>query len=306
MKWIVVVLVLLNLAAWLLGKRIDPVAQQNISADQAETINAEAMSVIQPAEEKAKRKVDEALALQEESLAQLKVDKRGQVLMEPAASTSAPVQAEKSPPANKPIVVTSNSSVAVAQDRSKPDIPAEPEQKPITLKKKPVPKPEPKPEPEPGPQASAQAALACYRLGPFTDQNSLAGVRRALENNGIEYVVDESAAGKKIKAVRVYMGAYGSTAAMEADARRLKSMNVEHYIITSNSTPLVQLGYFIEPARAKAYQKTLKARGIDAKAETIYHEARIDSWLDVRMATKSAVQALDLPKAVGVKEQACR
>ncbi len=304
MKWIVVILVLLNLAAWLLGKRIDPDAQQSISADQVETINAEAMSVIQPAEEKAKRKIDEALALQEESLAQLKVDKRGKVLMEPTESTSAPVQAEKSLPVNKPIVVTSNSSVAVAQDRSKADVSAGPVQKPITLKKKPVPKPEPKPEPES--QVSAQAVLACYRLGPFTDQNSLAGVRRALENDGIEYVVDESAAGTRIKAVRVYMGAYASTAAMEADTRRLKSMKVEHYVITSNSTPLVQLGYFNEPERAKAYQKTLKARGINAKAETIYHEARIDSWLDVRMAAKSAVQTLDLPKTVGVKEQACR
>ncbi len=300
MKWIVVVLVLLNLAAWLLGMRIDPDAQQDISADQVETINVEAMSVIQPAEEKAKRKVDEALALKEESLAQLKVDKRGQVLMEPVVPTNAPVQAEKSPPPNKPIVVTSNSPVTVAQDRSRLDVPAEPLQKPIALKKMPV------PEPEPEPQALAQTALACYRLGPFTDQNSLAGVRRALENDSIEYVVDENTAGKKIEAVRVYMGAYASSAAMEADTKRLKSMKVEHYVITSNSTPLVQLGYFNEPARAKAYQKTLEARGIDAKAETIYREARIDSWLDVRMPAKSAVQALDLPNAVGVKEQACR
>jgi len=300
MKWIVVVLVLLNLAAWLLGKRIDPDAQQNISADQLETINAEAMPVIQPAQEKAKRKVSEALALQEESLAQLKVDKRGQVLMEPTESTSTPAQAEKSQPANKPIVDTSNSPVIVAQDRSKPDVPAEPVQKPITLKKMPV------PEPEPEPQAPAQAALACYRLGPFTDQNSLAGVRRALENDGIEYVVDESTAAKKIKAVRLYMGAYASTAAMEAEVKRLKEMKVEHFVIRLNGTPLVQLGYFSEPARAKAYQKTLKARGIEAKADTIYHEAKINSWLDVRMVTKSAIQGLDLPDAAGVKEQACR
>jgi len=300
MKWIVVVLVLLNLAAWLLGKRIDPDAQQNISADQVETINAAEMSVIQPAQEKAKRKVSEALALQEESLAQLKVDKRGQVLMEPTESTSTPAQAEKSQPANKPIVDTSNSPVIVAQDRSKPDVPAEPVQKPITLKKMPV------PEPEPEPQAPAQAALACYRLGPFTDQNSLAGVRRALENDGIEYVVDESTAAKKIKAVRLYMGAYASTAAMEAEVKRLKEMKVEHFVIRLNGTPLVQLGYFSEPARAKAYQKTLKARGIEAKADTIYHEAKINSWLDVRMVTKSAIQGLDLPDAAGVKEQACR
>ncbi len=300
MKWIVVVLVLLNLAAWLLGKRIDPDAQQIISADQIETINAAAMSVIQPAQEKAKRKVSEALALQEESLAQLKVDKRGQVLMEPTESASAPAEAAKFQPANKPIVTTSNSPVIVAQDRSKPDVPAEPVQKPITLTKMDV------PAPEPEPQASAQAALACYRLGPFTDQNSLAGVRRVLENHGIKYVVDENAAAKKIKAVRVYMGAYASTAAMEAEVKRLKEMKVDHFVIRLNGTPLVQLGYFSEPVRAKAYQKTLKARGIDAKADTIYHEAKINSWLDVQMAAKGAIQALDLPKAARVKEQACR
>ena len=83
-------------------------------------------------------------------------------------------------------------------------------------------------------------------------------------------------------------------------------MKVEHFVIRLNGTPLVQLGYFSEPARAKTYQKTLKARGVDAKADTIYHDAKINSWLDVRMVTKSAIQGLDLPDTAGVKEQACR
>lgn len=294
MKWIVVVLVLLNLSAWLLGKRFDPDAQQSVSADQIETINAAAMSVIPPEQELAMRKVNDAVALQEETLAQLKVDQRGKVLMAPTASSDTPEVAGKSQPVNKPIVQASTPPVIVAHDRS------EPVQKPITLAKIAVPKPDTEP------QASAEAALKCYRLGPFTSQNSLASVRRALEKSGIKYAVDERGAAKKIKAVRVYMGAYASTAALQADVKRLKAMNVDHFVIRLNDTPLVQLGYFAEPARAKAYQKTLKARGIDAKADTIYHQAKINSWLDVQPASKDRIKALGLPANTGAKEQACR
>jgi hypothetical protein len=291
MKWIVVILVLLNLSAWLLGKKVDPAAQQGVSTAQIETINAAKMSVVQPALEMAEREEDEALALEEETLAQLKVDKRGQVLMAPSASK-----------VDKPQPVEIVALNMMTLDEPSPEIPTAPVQKPEKPSKVAVSEPEPQATPE----VPAQVVLKCYRLGPFNNQNSLASVRRALESGGIAYTVDERTAAKDIKAVRVYLGAYASTAALKAETNRLKQMKIDHYVVTLNGTPVVQLGYFSEPARANAYQKSLKLKGVDAKKDTIYREARIDSWLDVQEATMDTIKGLDIPEGVRTKEQACR
>jgi cell division septation protein DedD len=294
----VVILVLLNLSAWLLGKKVDPVAQQGTSAAQIEIINAAKMSVIQPSQEMPKRKVDEALAFEEESLAQLKVDKRGQVLRAPS-----------DPNADKPKPVEIVALNMLTIDDSSPKMPAAPVQKPEKPPKVAVSEPAPAPAPvapQPTPEVPAQVVLKCYRLGPFNNQNSLASVRRTLESGGITYTVDERTAAKDIKAVRVYLGAYASTAALEAETKRLKQMKIDHYVVTLNGTPVIQLGYFSEPARANTYQKTLKQKGIDAKKDTIYREARIDSWLDVQEAAVGTIKGLDLPAGARMKEQACR
>lgn len=293
MKWIVVILVLLNLSAWLLGKKVDPVTQQSASTAQIETINAAKMSVVQPSEEMAKREEDEALALEEDILAQLKVDKRGQVLMAPSAP-----KADKPKPVE---IVALNMMTADEPGAEKPAAPVQKTEKPAKVAVS-----APQPQPQPTPEVPAQVVLKCYRLGPFNNQNSLASVRRSLESGGIAYTVDERTAAKDIKAVRVYLGAYANTAALEAETKRLKQMKIDHYVVTLNGTPVVQLGYFSEPARANAYQKSLKLKGVDAKKDTIYREARIDSWLDVKEAAVGTIKGLELPEGARMKEQACR
>ncbi len=293
MKWIVVVLALLNVVAFLLGMKIDPDVHQTASASQFEIINASAMSTIEPIMEKqqdAAANASDGLTLEEDGLAQLKVDKRGQVLMAPTepGKKKDKVDAKADPPVILPNNLARTEMVKATV------------QKPVEVAKV------AEPEPSSSPEESANVALACYRLGPFNDQNSLASVRRKLENGGIKYTVDERGAPKNVKAVRVYLGAYSNTAALEAETKRLKEMKVEHFVIRLNGTPLVQLGYFSEPSRAKAYQKTLKTRGIDAKTDTIYHDTNINSWLDVQLASKDTIGALVLPKNAKFREQACR
>jgi len=243
--------------------------------------------------------VDEAAALEEDKLVQLKLDKRGKVLRMPSASDGDKSSTAKKPIVQKPAVEAQKPVNLVALDRSKPAVVAEPVQKAVNPVDNVVTKQ------ESVPAAPVQAVLKCYRIGPFHNQNTLASTRRALERSNVSYTVDERGAAKKIKAVRVYLGAYANTAALEAEKERLKQMKIEHYVVTLNSTPVIQLGYFSEPARAKAYQKTLLARGIKAKADTMYHEAKIDSWLDVPLASKDALNNLSLPEGAKVKEQAC-
>jgi hypothetical protein len=291
MKWIVVVLALLNVVAFLLGMKVDPNAHQTASASQFEIINASAMSTIEPIMEKqqeAAATASDGLTLEEDGLAQLKVDKRGQVLMAPTESGKDKDDAKTDPPVILPNNLAKTDTVKAAA------------QKPVEIAKV------AEPEPSSSLEESANVALACYRLGPFNDQKSLASVRRKLENGGIKYTVDERGAPKNIKAVRVYLGAYSNSATLEAETKQLKKMKVEHFVIRLDGTPLVQLGYFSEPARAKAYQKTLKIRGIDAKTDTIYHDTNINSWLDVQLASKDTIGALVLPKNAKFREQTCR
>lgn len=303
MKWIVVILVLLNLSAWLLGKRIDPGVKQNLRAEQAETINAAGMRVIEPAEEMETRKKNEIIALEEEKIAQLKLDERGKVLMAPSAANKDDASSERNP-----TVKTTKPVKIVAFDRSNSEAPAAPAQKPAELEETAASEPvlTPTPAPEPEPKKPAPAVLACYRIGPFTDQNSLANVRRALNRNGMRYTVDKRGAEKQLKAVRIYLGNFSSSDAMQTETKRLKQMEIDHYVVKLSDRSVIQLGYFSEPARATAYQKTLKSRGVNASAEKIYDEVKTDSWFDVKQASNKLIASLSLPKGAQAKEQACR
>ncbi len=301
MKWIVVILVLLNLSAWLLGKRIDPGFKQSPRADQVETINAAGMTVIDLAEEKAMRKKNEALALEEEKIMQLKLDERGKVLMAPSASKE--VNATLVP---KLAVETPKSVTIVALDRSNAEAKTAPAKKPVEPRKTAASEPAPVPAPEPAPKKPAQAALNCYRIGPFGDQNSLANVRRALNRNSIRYSLDERGGVKRIKAVRVYLGNFSDAAAMQRESKRLKQIEIDHYVVKLSDRSVIQLGYFSEPARATAYQKTLKSRGVNASAESIYQDAKIDTWFDVKQASKESIANLTLPEGTQATQQACR
>jgi len=299
MKWIVIILVLLNLSAWLLGQKVDPNALSTVSADQVQTINAAAMTVVLPDPENSQAEQDNVVKLQtleEDSLAQLKLDKRGQVLRVPEAPNKTPKTAGTSVSRPVPVIVANDLSATASSG------PVEP----VKLAKIAPVEPDPAAKPESAPKKGAEVALTCYRLGPFNDQNSLAGVRRKLENGSISYSVAEVGGAKRIKGVRVYLGAYPNTAALEAEVKRLKELKVDHFVITLNGTPLIQLGYFSEPTRAKKYQQTLKQRGIEANTDTIYHDARIESWLDVGRASKSQIDSLILPKSAKSERQACR
>jgi cell division septation protein DedD len=249
----------------------------------------------------AMRKENEELALEEEQIAQLKLDERGKVLMAPTVAKD-----ENESPAPKPTVEAPKSVKIVALDRSKPAAPAAPLQKPAkpeeTAASEVVPTPVPAPTPES--EKPAQVTLACYRIGPFEDQNSMANVRRALNRNSMRYSVDKRGAEKQIKAVRIYLGNFSSTDAMQAETTRLKQMEIDHYVVKLSDRSVIQLGYFSEPARATAYQKTLKSRGVNASAEMIYREAKTDSWFDVKQASDEFIKALDLPTGVTAKQQA--
>ena len=195
MKWLVVILVILNIAIYLLGQKLDPEAPGLAVSGEYETVNPELMSIIEPGrnETSAGDKASDGQMLEEEGLAQLKMDTRGQVLMAP---TVAPKLEEEGP---APIIVAGDPSQSrqVAEERS-PAQPAEP----ADVEQAPASDSPSMPEPVAAPE---KPALSCYRLGPFGNQTSLASARRKLEKQGIAYSVDEDRGNQKIKAIRVYL-----------------------------------------------------------------------------------------------------
>jgi len=340
MKWIAVILVMLNLVVFLLMKAY-PTANQAVSDQEFDAVNESAMHVIVPDRTVAKvserasgkafagnDKADSAAAnapqvkslqakagneLQEDSLAQLKVDNTGKVLMarrdENQDSTEKNVAESKVPPATAD---NTNTPALQPLDRRQPE--AAPVKAPDQAVAKALPEPDPAPirKPEPAAVAAPAAAVpavveavACYRIGPFTSQNELTEVRHKLDSQTVSYRVEEKTAPGKIKAVRVYLGAFASQAALNKEKARLTSMKIENFVIRLNGEQLIQLGYFSEPKRAKAYQKKLVARGVKAKTSTIYRETRIESWLNLDSAPPKLIDGLGIPANARKQKRAC-
>ena len=298
MKWLVVILVILNLAVYLFAQRINPGASEFADSGRYETVNPEVMTVIEPGRsgrDGGAENTEGGQMLEEEGMAQLKMDTRGQVLMAPQAAPE--------------VEETGSQPIVVAGDPAQSSAPSEePKSSPSTAAMESGEEAagsEPESAAKTAPAAAPAPILSCYRIGPFSQQKSLAAARRELEKQGIDYTVDEDRDKQKIKAVRVYLGAFTSDSALQAEKKKLEGLGVEHFVIRLNSTPMIQLGYFSEPARASAYQEKLKARGLQVKTEKIYHDAAITSWLDVPQATREGMDRLKLPKAMIQAKPSC-
>lgn len=309
MKWIAVILVMVNLLVFLLMKSY-PGADQPIVEGDFETINESAMSVLPPeaqVEETVAVEADVSPDLVEDDLAQLKLDDRGKVLMARNEAPAAEDKKENNEQSVKPAApsakaVSAKQSVAVLQPLDRDEKPAA------------VAKASPAPAETtavvaapvtPDPVPTVIEAKACYRVGPFSNQNQLAKLRRKLETANIEHTVEDKTAPGKIKAVRVYLGAFSDTAALEAEKSRLNKMKIDHFVIVLNGERLIQLGYYSKPAGAKRVQQEMQARNVPAKIATEYKDTRIENWLNLKSATQADIDALGLPSGMSKKKD-CR
>ncbi len=176
----------------------------------------------------------------------------------------------------------------------------------------PVAKPKPKSKQDPEPELVSEPVpavveeKACYRIGPFSNQKQLANARRKLESANVAYIVEDKTAPGKIKAARVYLGAFSDTAKLEAEKSRLSKMKIDHFVIVLNGERLIQLGYYSNPAGAKRVQQDMIARNVDAKIATEYKDTRIESWLNIKSASKAEIDTLGLPAGMSKRNEACR
>jgi len=322
MKWIAVILVMVNLVVFLLMKSY-PGAVQAVSDSDSETINESAMTVLPPeaqTEELVAVEADESSDLVEEDLAQLKMDDRGKVLMARNDKTADENKKQNSKQATKP---TASAKLSEPKTTAPVLKPLDRNEKPAAVAKvspasaemsvvnaEPVAKPKPKSKQEPEPVSEPVPAvveeIACYRIGPFSNQKQLANARRKLESANVAYTVEDKTAPGKIKAARVYLGAFSDTAKLEAEKSRLSKMKIDHFVIVLNGERLIQLGYYSNPAGAKRVQQDMIARNVDAKIATEYKDTRIESWLNIKSASKAEIDTLGLPAGMSKRNEACR
>ena len=307
MKWIAVILVLLNVVAYLLGMRAPVNNVQSVQSGEYEQINVAAMSVIRPEEardQQSSQTASDAATVEEDSLAELKVDQRGRVLMAKTAQSE-----DKQPQAQ-------NATPPIEADppTQKHDAPAAEQKKdvPVDIKKQvDAPQAETPVETASTKQlttapAAAEPALMCYRLGPFKNPKRLTSLRQKLDSQGVAYKLDEREATRRIKAVRVYIGPYGKDSALEAQKQQLEKLNIDHFPIRLKGKRLLQLGYFSEPARATNYQKLMQTKGLPVKTETIYLDGTINNSIELAQISEAAVKALDISKGVNIETRPCQ
>jgi len=154
MKWIAVILVMLNVAAYLAGLQLDPNAAQVASSAPFESVNEAAMSVIKPESRRRTAAVEAPKAqsaapeLVEDEITQLKIDNRGKVL---TTSRNKPAQADPVKAVAKAEPSATKKPVSRAEPNPILRTRTAPQKEPLNLAPEPVAPMAVKPAPEPGP-----------------------------------------------------------------------------------------------------------------------------------------------------------
>lgn len=280
MKWIALILLLANVMSYLYGLK-QVASKTGQVAKQHESLGAKDMTVIKPNK---KSMASQSLApasavLNEVPLAQLNIDEKGKVLRQ--------IKPKEQDIRVKPLK-------KIQMDETLGSVLVLP--KPVVLEKE---KGEQKSNPaEPvlttrAPVNSVKVSPAqptCLTFGPFKDQQTLTKVQRAFELNETDYELVTLGKKNKIKAVRIFMGPFSSTAARKAQRKILNEDKIDHFVVSIDGTPLIQLGYFSDAKRAKNYQQRLKNRNIEAKAALIYSQTSKNTLFKVAKITRKLLE----------------
>lgn len=151
--------------------------------------------------------------------------------------------------------------------------------------------------------------LTCYRLGPYTRQQLLVSARQSLVRQKISYRIDQDKKAKKVKAIRLLVDGLTSAAQITQTKKRLVSLKVDHYVVKIKGKDFIQVGYFSDQVGGMKYRDKLQRQGLAIKADKIYHGGNntgTQTWLELNKVASSAVQALNIPKQIKIKQHECR
>ena len=163
----------------------------------------------------------------------------------------------------------------------------------------------------------ADAAVICYRIGPFTRntelQLSIARIQRA-RIKAHRTVRDER---REMRALRVYLGPFTSRAEAAPLMEWLRARGVDHYLSQTErgengrrqdeqrGNLRVSLGYFTQDALAQQFVAHLLAQGADAKIGVEYRAIGPAQWLEAVAADGNALTDRPWPGNGALREIEC-
>ena len=154
--------------------------------------------------------------------------------------------------------------------------------------------------------AKAQSAN-CYRVGPYAEEEAFNEAVTLLANNQIKHKADAFAK-QQVKATRVHLGPFADAGELQAGKAQLKAKGIDHYAIKFNGRSHLQLGYFSNLQRGENYQNKMKGLGFDAKLEKVYKSDSPASWVYFAVDDASGLKQLDDLKrypAAAIEEHKC-
>lgn len=140
--------------------------------------------------------------------------------------------------------------------------------------------------PDSGAAAVADAATRCYALGPFSDADKVAAVRRQLQSRAARLHVREVASATR-RGWRVWLPPQADRAAAQALVERIAAAGFADYFIIASGDEAnsISLGRYGSEPTARRRQAALQAAGFtDVRAEALGDAPAAATWIDIAAA----------------------
>ncbi len=262
MKWLVVILIVTNLAAYLLVGGRQPAAE-TVKSDSGSDVNKTGMLLL--AEVDALR----------------------------AATTDAGTNSQ--PTANETVNETLNETANDSDQATAGDTPAQAAGSAESLA-----------DSSSGEQPVAEA---CYRLGPFSQEESWQAAKTWMDESGFEFmpVISDS---RQLLAFRVYLGPFASESSADEMLKKLKDSGLEHFRYTAdNGLTRISMGLFSQEELAEKYLDYLASNQYEAKFQPEYRRLGPLNWMEISSAEIDYAQVSGHEwdeSGVGISQVNCR
>ncbi len=148
----------------------------------------------------------------------------------------------------------------------------------------------------------------CVRVGPFHRDEHWDGAREWVRQQPWASARERSAS-RELRAVRVYLGPFGSGDSAQSTMEMLAQKDLDHFYYLREGKGRISLGYFTQEELALRYVEYLQdQQEVDARSQPEYRTLGPLFWLDVTAESGFLGQLLErdwLAEGVRVSEKAC-
>ncbi len=134
------------------------------------------------------------------------------------------------------------------------------------------------------------ADKACYRLGPFRQEDSWQAAKAWMEESGFGFR-PVTGGSRQLLAFRVYLGPFASEQSVDAMLKRLESGGLEHFRYTAeNGLTRISMGLFSQEELAEKYLDYLASNQFEAKFQPEYRHLGPLNWMEITSADMDRAQ----------------